>query len=92
MISESLLATAVQQRTLISFDAMSPSMAKLPSQEATATAFAEVFTVIEFLYERDGPGMVQRLLDAMLQAGLTARGPGLSALGQSEARIPAIGQ
>ena len=72
VISESLLATAVQQRTLISFDAMSPSMAKLPSQEATATAFAEVFTVIEFLYERDGPGMVQRLLDAMAK-GATDR-------------------
>jgi tetratricopeptide (TPR) repeat protein len=65
VVSEGLLARALQQRSLIGFDAMSPSMAKLPSQQATATAFAEVFTVIEYLYERSGEGMVGRLLDAM---------------------------
>lgn len=48
--SENLLAKAVKQNKLITFAQMHPSMAKLPSQEDTALAFAEVFTVIEFLH------------------------------------------
>ncbi len=47
--SEQLLAQAVKKNELITFEQMHPSMAKLPSQEATALAFAEVFTVIEYL-------------------------------------------
>ncbi len=50
--SEGFLAKAIAGDSLISFEAMSPSMAKLPSQEATATAFAEVWTVIAFLNAR----------------------------------------
>jgi tetratricopeptide (TPR) repeat protein len=66
------LAKAVAARELISFEAMSPSMAKLPSQEAAATAFAEVFTVIDWLVEHHGPQAIGQLLDAM-GAGLTDR-------------------
>ena len=50
--SENLLADAVRKNGLITFDQMHPSMAKLPSQEDTALAFSEVFTVIEFLHRR----------------------------------------
>jgi tetratricopeptide (TPR) repeat protein len=63
--SEHLLAKALDDGGLISFEAMSPSMAKLPSQEATATAFAEVFTVIEFLVARGGESAAVRLVDLM---------------------------
>jgi len=63
--SEAFLATAVEKDQLISFEAMSPSMAKLPSQEATATAFAEVWTVIAFLKERRGKDVAAELVAAM---------------------------
>ena len=52
--SENLLAKAVKKNKLITFEQMHPSMAKLPSQEDTALAFAEVFTVIEFLHKKKG--------------------------------------
>ena len=63
--SEDLLATAMRKKKLIRFEAMSPSMAKLPSQEDTALAFAEVFMVMELLYERGGVAAINTLLDAM---------------------------
>ena len=70
--SEHLLALALAEERLISFAEMSPSMAKLPSQEATGTAFAEVFTVIGFLVDRHGDG-VGRELVARMAAGATDR-------------------
>ncbi|MFO0573442.1 MAG: peptidase MA family metallohydrolase [Polyangia bacterium] len=51
---ESLLAQAVQKKRFITFEQMSPSMAKLPSQEDTALAFAEVYSAVEFLHGRFG--------------------------------------
>lgn len=48
--SENLLADAVKKNKLITFEQMHPSMAKLPSQQDTALAFAEVFTVIEYMH------------------------------------------
>jgi tetratricopeptide (TPR) repeat protein len=47
--SENLLAKGVKTGKLITFEQMHPSMAKLPSQEDTALAFAEVFSVIEYI-------------------------------------------
>lgn len=63
--SEAFLAKALAADKLITFEAMSPSMAKLPSQEATATAFAEVWTVIAFLNERRGKDVAAELVAAM---------------------------
>ncbi|MEE8410465.1 MAG: tetratricopeptide repeat protein [Myxococcota bacterium] len=60
---EKLLGEAVRQRDYVTFDEMHPSMALLPSQEKAALAFAEVFTVIEFLNERYGAQAVPKLLD-----------------------------
>jgi tetratricopeptide (TPR) repeat protein len=40
-------------------------MAKLPSQDAAATAFAEVFTVIDWMVETHGVESVDKLLEAM---------------------------
>ena len=55
---ESLLAAALAKGRLITFAQMSPSMAKLPSQEDTALAFAEVYTAVEFLHSKLGwPGL-----------------------------------
>lgn len=61
--SEKLLAEAVFQNNLITFDEMHPSMAKLPSQEAAGLAFAEVFTVIEFLTKKFGPSTLPKILE-----------------------------
>lgn len=60
--SEKLLAEAVKEKKLITFDQMHPSMAKLPSQDAAALAFAEVFTTIEFLTKRHGANSVPEVL------------------------------
>ena len=70
--SEGLLAEALRKKTLIRFEAMSPSMAKLPTQDDTALAFAEVFMVIEMLFEKTGKDGLNQLLDDM-RAGLTDR-------------------
>ena len=61
--SEKLLADAVRDDKLITFAQMHPSMAMLPSQEATGLAFAEVFTVIEFLRKRYGVRTIPRVLE-----------------------------
>ena len=60
--SEKLLEDAVKDGGLITFEQMHPSMAKLPSQESAALAFAEVFTMIEFLNRRYGKERLPRLL------------------------------
>ena len=62
---EHLLATALAKKHFITFEQMSPSMAKLPSQEDTALAFAEVYTVIEFLHSKHGPAGITQLLREM---------------------------
>jgi tetratricopeptide (TPR) repeat protein len=67
-----LLGTALKQRKLISFDEMHPSMAKLPSQEAAALAFAEVFTMIGFLHERVGYAGIRQAI-ALQREGRSAR-------------------
>jgi len=63
--SEDLLATALRKKSLIRFEAMSPSMAKLPTQSDTALAFAEVFMVIEMLFTKTGAEGINQLIDAM---------------------------
>ncbi len=53
-LMEHMLATGIAHKHLITFAEMHPSMAKLPSQEDTALAFAEVYTVVEYLHEKSG--------------------------------------
>jgi tetratricopeptide (TPR) repeat protein len=62
---ESQLAKALRGGTLVTFEQMHPSMALLPSREATALAFAEVFTVTQFLLERKGYQGIRKLLEHM---------------------------
>ncbi len=58
----SLLKKRYENKNLITFDQIHPSMALLPSQEDTAVAFAEVFLVSEFLFKRYGEAFVKSLL------------------------------
>lgn len=53
-MDEHLLASALANQRLISFDDMHPSMAKLPSQQAAALAFAEVYTMVDYIHETAG--------------------------------------
>jgi tetratricopeptide (TPR) repeat protein len=57
---------------LITFDEMHPSMAKLPSQEAAALAYAEVFTLVGWLHKKVGYKGIQAALLAQ-RDGKTAR-------------------
>ena len=59
---EKLLKEATEKREWISFAQMHPSMAKLPTQKAAALAFAEVFSVVEFLEKRYGQGVMAKIL------------------------------
>jgi hypothetical protein len=66
--SRHLLAMALKKKSLITFEQMHPSMAKLPSQEAAALAFAEVHAAVAFIVERVGQTGLARLL-AELKGG-----------------------
>lgn len=79
---EHLLASALagapdhrggRPRRLITFDEMYPSMAKLPSQEDTALAFAEVYTVVEYLHAKKGWAGVREVLARMQEGKGDAR-------------------
>ena len=65
-----LLHKAAKENKLISFAAMHPSIAKLPTQEAAALAFAEVEAAIRMLYLHGGQ---QALTDLVAAMGAGAR-------------------
>lgn len=62
---EGLLARRVREDRLVTFEQMHPSMALLPSQEDSATAYAQVFTLVEAMVERRGRGVLRELMDAI---------------------------
>lgn len=69
---QALLAAALRKGRLISFDEMHPSMAKLPSQEAAALAYAEVYTLVAWMHGKIGyPGIREAL--AAQREGKSAR-------------------
>jgi uncharacterized protein HemY len=61
--SAALVRRAAEKGTLVSFEQMHPSMAKLPTQEQSALAFAEVVLAVELMVERGGTPALSRLLD-----------------------------
>lgn len=69
---EHLLAKALHGGKLISFDAMHPSMAKLPSAEDASLAFAEVATAIATLHDRGGMAALRTAI-AAVAGGADAR-------------------
>jgi tetratricopeptide (TPR) repeat protein len=86
--SETLLYEAVAgKRRFITFKEMSPSMALLPSQEATALAFAEVFSLVEYLVSARGGYPNLRRLIATLKEGTPERQAVRSVYGQSFDRL-----
>jgi tetratricopeptide (TPR) repeat protein len=71
-IEENLLATALADGKLVTFDEMHPSMAKLPDAETAALAFAEVYTMVGYLHgERGYEGL--REIIALQKSGKSAR-------------------
>jgi tetratricopeptide (TPR) repeat protein len=60
-----LLHKAAKDNKLIPFAAMHPSIAKLPTQEAAALAFAEVEAAIRLLYVHGGQQALTELVAAM---------------------------
>src|SRR6185437_8113113 len=60
-------------RRLITFEEMYPSMAKLPSQEDSALAFAEVYTVVEYLHAKKGWEGVRAVIEGMREGKEDAR-------------------
>jgi tetratricopeptide (TPR) repeat protein len=69
--NEDLLARRIEENDLISFEQMHPSMALLPTQEDSGTAFAEVYTVVEYLFEQHGVEGLRGLVWA-IRDGATA--------------------
>jgi tetratricopeptide (TPR) repeat protein len=67
-----LLAKGLATHKLISFDAMHPSMAKLPRAEDASLAFAEVTTAIGLLYASGGMPALRNVL-SMIALGADAR-------------------
>ncbi len=85
-MDEHLLATAMAKRTLISFDKMHPSMAKLPSQEAAALAFAEVYTLVAYVHKSVGYDGLRTII-ATTRGGRSARRAVGEALGKRWSRV-----
>ena len=67
-----LLATALKNRRLIGFDEMGPSFAKLPSHDAAALAYAEVFTLVAWMHGQVGYGGLRAML-GKITSGRSAR-------------------
>jgi tetratricopeptide (TPR) repeat protein len=59
---EDLLGERIAANDLITFEQMHPSMAYLPSPEDASTAYAQVFTIMEYLVDRRGSGAIRELL------------------------------
>jgi tetratricopeptide (TPR) repeat protein len=63
------LAKALSNGKLIGFEAMHPSMAKLPRAEDASLAFAEVTTAVACLYARGGTAALREVVDAVREGG-----------------------
>ena len=81
-LQEALLLKAARNKELISFAAMHPSIAKLPTQEKAALAFAEVEAAMRLLYERSGQAGLTELVAAMA-SGMTGEQAVAQAYGKS---------
>jgi tetratricopeptide (TPR) repeat protein len=60
-----IVRNAVEQGKLVTFEEMHPSLAKLPSQEKAALAYAEAVLAIERIVGRAGPHALSRILDVV---------------------------
>ncbi len=62
-----LVKNALQRNDLVTFAEMHPSIAKLPSQERAALAFAEVVMAVEYLVKKGGAPLMARVLDRVAE-------------------------
>jgi tetratricopeptide (TPR) repeat protein len=62
-VSAALVRDAVGKNALVTFDEMHPSLAKLPSQERAALAYAQVALAIEYLVQQKGSAILPRVLE-----------------------------
>jgi tetratricopeptide (TPR) repeat protein len=60
--AERLLQDAARNRRLLPFERLHPSIARLPSQEDAALAFAQVATFVELFYQRHGAEGLRRAI------------------------------
>jgi Flp pilus assembly protein TadD len=77
-----LVRRAVETNTLVTFERMHPSMAKLPTQEMASLAYAQVLLAVEYLVQRGGTPLVARVLD-LVGAGTPADAAVAQAMGTS---------
>src|SRR4051812_11655327 len=77
---QALLSSALKKGRLITFDEMHPSMAKLPSQEAAALAYAEVYTLVGWMQSKIGYRGIRDALSSQ-RDGKSARRAVAEALG-----------
>jgi tetratricopeptide (TPR) repeat protein len=59
--SAALVRDAIARKDLVTFDEMHPSLAKLPTQERAALAYAEVSMAVEWLVKQKGPAALSRM-------------------------------
>jgi thioredoxin-like negative regulator of GroEL len=69
---QSMLSAALKKGRLITFDEMHPSMAKLPSQDAAALAYAEVYHLVGWIHGKTGYKGIRDILAAQ-KDGKSAR-------------------
>jgi hypothetical protein len=79
---QALLAAGLHKGRLITFDEMHPSMAKLPSQDAAALAYAEVYTLVGWMQQKVGFSGVRDALAAQ-RDGKSARRAVADAMGMA---------
>ena len=82
----SLLAAAMKKGRLITFEEMHPSMAKLPSQEAAALAYAEVYTLVSWMHGKVGYEGLRAAISAQ-KDGKSARRAVAEATGMSWSEV-----
>lgn len=59
---EALLAKAIASDQLVPFEMMHPSLAKLPSAEMAALAYAQLASLMQFCVQKQGEGLLLELL------------------------------
>jgi len=60
--AQGLLAKALRDDDLVSFEQMHPSLAKLPSAERASLAYAQVATMMAFAFQQGGEDVLLRVL------------------------------
>jgi len=71
--SQTILAKALKKGSIISFEKMHPSLAKLDSAEQAQLAFAEVSTAVEYIFDKWGRDTLHDLLQNLTKGKTEAQ-------------------